>query len=98
MLNVSIIINNEFPTDYRLGILVIDYNRFFWTLVLVLKIFQENLVIFTGKSNDFYKKISLFLRDNLTVLSRTFGDSCRKIFTIFGRKFNYFYEKIRLFL
>ncbi len=55
--NVSIIIDNEFLTDYRQGILVIDYNRFFWTLVFVLMIFQENLVIFVGKSNDYYKKI-----------------------------------------
>ncbi len=34
-----------------------DYNRFFGTLVLVLKIFQENLVIFARKSNDYCKKI-----------------------------------------
>ncbi len=57
MSNVSIIIDYEFLTNYRYGILVIDYNQFFWTSVLVLQIFQENLVIFAGKSNDYYKKI-----------------------------------------
>ncbi len=43
------------------------------------KIFQGSLVIFTGKSNDFYKKIKQFLRDNLTIFSGTFSDFCKKI-------------------
>ncbi len=41
-------IDNEFLLS-----IIID----FLDLVLVLKIFQENLVIFAGKSNDYYEKI-----------------------------------------
>ncbi len=40
-------------TNFGTGML----NVSFFGLVLVLKIFQENLVIFAEKSNDYYKKI-----------------------------------------
>ncbi len=56
-----------------------------------LKILQEILVFFAGKSKDFYKKMLQFLRANLPIFSGTFGDFCKQIFTIFGIKFTHFY-------
>ncbi len=59
----------------------------FFGLVLVLKIFQENLVIFVEKLTIITRKLKLL------IFAGKFDDFCRKIFPIFGRKFNAFVEK-----